>query len=55
MLYTVIEGEPLGAHMLVLEGGERLGDALSDELAAQAGEVIRGHRNSSGASSSRNT
>ena len=45
VLFTVIEGEPLGAHMLVLEDGERLGDALPDELAAQAGELIRGHTN----------
>ena len=45
VLFTVIEGEPLGKHMLVLESGERLGDALPDELAAQAGELIRGHTN----------
>ena len=45
VLFTVIEGEPLGAHMLVLEDGERLGDDLPDELAAQAGELIRAHRN----------
>jgi xanthine dehydrogenase accessory factor len=45
VLFTVIEGEPLGAHMLVLEDGERLGDALPDDLAGQAGELIRGHTN----------
>jgi xanthine dehydrogenase accessory factor len=45
VLFTVIEGEPLGAHMLVLESGERVGDDLPDELAAQAGELIRGHTN----------
>jgi xanthine dehydrogenase accessory factor len=45
VLFTVIEGEGVGAHMLVLEGGERLGDALPDDLAAQADELIRGHRN----------
>ncbi len=45
VLFTVIEGEPLGAHMLVLEGGERLGDPLPDALAAQADELIRGHAN----------
>ena len=45
MLFTVIEGEPLGRHMLVLEGGERVGDDLSDELAGQADELIRGHTN----------
>jgi len=34
VLFTVIEGDPLGAHMLVLEDGERLGD-----------ELIRDHTN----------
>jgi hypothetical protein len=28
VLFTVIEGEPLGAHALVLEGGERVGDGI---------------------------
>jgi xanthine dehydrogenase accessory factor len=45
VLFTVIEGEPLGGHMLVLEDGERVGDELPDELAAQADELIRGHAN----------
>src|SRR5262245_44170487 len=45
VLFTVIEGEPLGAHMLVIEDGERIGDDLPGELAEQAGELIRGHRN----------
>jgi xanthine dehydrogenase accessory factor len=45
VLFTVIEGDGLGSHMLVLESGERLGADLPDELAAQAGELIRGHRN----------
>jgi xanthine dehydrogenase accessory factor len=45
VLFTVIEGEPLGAHMLVLENGERVGDELPAELAAQAGELIRAHTN----------
>jgi xanthine dehydrogenase accessory factor len=45
VLFTVIEGEPLGAHMLVLEGGERLGDSLPDALSAQADDLIRGHKN----------
>jgi xanthine dehydrogenase accessory factor len=45
VLFTVIEGEPLGAHMLVLEDGERLGDSLPDALAAQADDLIRGHKN----------
>src|SRR5207244_5330274 len=34
-----------GAHMLVLESGERVGEGIPEELAAQAGELIRGHRN----------
>ena len=45
VLFTVIEGEPLGAHMLVLEGGERHGEGIPEELAGQADELIRGHRN----------
>jgi xanthine dehydrogenase accessory factor len=45
VLFTVIEGEPLGAHALVLEEGERLGDGIPEELLGQAGELIRGHRN----------
>src|SRR5262249_46400396 len=45
VLFTVIEGEGVGRHMLVLEDGERVGDDLGDELAAQAGELIRGHTN----------
>jgi xanthine dehydrogenase accessory factor len=45
VLFTVIEGDAVGRHMLVLEAGERIGDELGDELAAQAGELIRGHHN----------
>jgi xanthine dehydrogenase accessory factor len=45
VLFTVIEGEALGAHALVLEEGERLGDGIPEELIAQAPELIRGHRN----------
>jgi xanthine dehydrogenase accessory factor len=45
VLFTVIEGEPLGRHMLVLEDGEQVGDDLGGGLAAQAGELIRGHTN----------
>ena len=45
VLLTVIEGEPLGAHMLVLEGGERVGEGVPEEVVAQADELIRGHRN----------
>jgi xanthine dehydrogenase accessory factor len=45
VLFTVIEGEGLGAHLLVLEGGERHGDGVPEELVSQADELIRGHRN----------
>jgi xanthine dehydrogenase accessory factor len=45
VLFTVIEGGGLGAHMLVLEGGERLGGGVPEELAGRADELIRGHRN----------
>jgi xanthine dehydrogenase accessory factor len=45
VLFTVIEGEGLGAHLLVLEGGERHGGGIPEELAGRADELIRGHRN----------
>jgi xanthine dehydrogenase accessory factor len=45
VLFTVIEGEGLGAHLLVLEGGERHGDGVPDEIAGRADELIRSHRN----------
>jgi xanthine dehydrogenase accessory factor len=45
VLFTVIEGDPLGAHVLVLEGGERHGDGVPDVLVGRADELIRGHRN----------
>jgi xanthine dehydrogenase accessory factor len=45
VLFTVIEGEPVGAHVLVLEDGERHGDGVPDELVGQANELIRAHRN----------
>jgi xanthine dehydrogenase accessory factor len=45
VLFTVIEGEPLGAHMLVLEDGECVGADLGAELEGQASELIRGHTN----------
>ena len=44
MLFTVIEGEGLGSHTLVLEGGERHGDGVPEEAIGQAEELIRGHR-----------
>src|SRR5438046_620090 len=45
VLFTVVEGEPLGAHLLVLENGEQIGDEALAGLVAQAEELIRGHRN----------
>ena len=45
VLFTVIEGEPVGAHLLVLESGERVGDGIPEVFAGQAGELIRAHRN----------
>jgi xanthine dehydrogenase accessory factor len=45
VLFTVIDGEPLGAHVLVLEGGERVGDGIPEAALGQADELIREHRN----------
>ena len=44
VLFTVIEGEPLGARVLVLEGGERHGQGVPEEILAQADQLIREHR-----------
>ena len=43
VLLTVVEGEALGSKLLVVEGGETVGDGPS-ELAAHADELIRGAR-----------
>jgi xanthine dehydrogenase accessory factor len=43
VLFTVIEGEPLGAHTLVLEDGERLGEGVPEEAVTQADRLIREH------------
>lgn len=43
VLFTVLEGERLGAKLLVVEGGETVGDA-PPELAGYADELIRGAR-----------
>ena len=45
VLFTVIEGDPLGAHTLVLEGGERHGDGVPEEALGQAEQLIREHTN----------
>jgi xanthine dehydrogenase accessory factor len=41
--FTVVDGEPLGAELLVLDGGETVGTGPA-ELAEQAPELIRGGR-----------
>ncbi len=45
VIFTVIEGDPVGAHVLVLEGGEQHGEGVPQEALVQADELIRGHRN----------
>ena len=44
VVLTVVEGEALGSKLLVVEGGETLGDG-PPELAEHADELIRGARN----------
>jgi xanthine dehydrogenase accessory factor len=44
VLFTVVEGEPLGAELLVTEGGERVGEGPG-ELGAHVDELLRGGRN----------
>ena len=45
VLFTVIEGEGVGVHTLVLEGGERVGEGVPEELLGQAEQLIREHTN----------
>jgi xanthine dehydrogenase accessory factor len=45
VVFTVIEGEALGAKALVLEGGEAVGDGVPQEALDQADELIRAARN----------
>ena len=44
VVLTVVEGDAVGSKLLVLEGGESLGDG-PPELAEHAAELIRGARN----------
>jgi xanthine dehydrogenase accessory factor len=44
VLFTVVQGEPIGAQLLVLESGERVGDGPA-ELADHADDVLRGGHN----------
>ncbi len=45
VLFTVVEGDGAGGKLLVVEGGERVGDGIPDEAVAQFDELIRGGRN----------
>jgi xanthine dehydrogenase accessory factor len=45
VLFTVVEGDGAGGKLLVVEGGERLGDGVPDEAVGQFDELIRGGRN----------
>jgi len=44
VLFTVLEGEGAGSKLLVVEGGERVGDG-PEQLAESADEILRGGRN----------
>ena len=44
VLFTVVEGEPLGAELLVTEAGERFGEG-PDDLPTLVDELLRGSRN----------
>ncbi|MDQ3894763.1 MAG: XdhC family protein [Actinomycetota bacterium] len=44
VLFTVVEGEPLGAQLLVTEDGERIGEG-PEELLEHFDDVLRGGRN----------
>lgn len=45
VVFTVIDGEPLGAKAMVLEGGEPVGDGIPEAALEQADELIRAARN----------
>jgi xanthine dehydrogenase accessory factor len=45
VLFTVVEGDGAGAKLLVVEGGERVGDGIADEAVSQFDVLIRGGRN----------
>jgi xanthine dehydrogenase accessory factor len=44
VVFTVIEGEPLGAKAIVLESGEQVGEGIPATALDQAGELIRAAR-----------
>jgi xanthine dehydrogenase accessory factor len=45
VLFTVVAGPGLGGKLLVVEGGEQLGDGVPEEAVGQFDELIRGGRN----------
>jgi xanthine dehydrogenase accessory factor len=45
ILFTVVEGEGVGAKALVVEGGETIGDGVPAEALAQFDEIVRRGRN----------
>ena len=45
ILFTVVEGEGIGAKALVVEGGETIGDGVPAEALAQFDEIVRRGRN----------
>jgi xanthine dehydrogenase accessory factor len=45
VLFTVVEGEGVGAKALLVEEGETVGDGVPDEATGQFGELIRRGRN----------
>jgi xanthine dehydrogenase accessory factor len=45
VLFTVVEGDGAGGKLLVVEGGEQLGDGVPDEAVGHFDELVRGGRN----------
>ena len=45
VLFTVVEGEGVGAKALVVEGGETVGDGVPEEALGQFDELVRRGRN----------
>ena len=45
VLFTVVEGESVGAKALVVEGGETIGDGVPADALAQFDEILRRGRN----------
>ena len=45
VLFTVVEGEGVGAKLLVLESGERVGSGVPDAAADQFPDLVRRGRN----------